>query len=249
MKGEPTEAPIRYDEALRQRLSSNLDDHDVRRHHLDGRRHAAVGIVVIDSDAELHGHDPTELDRLTLIGDAPGPNIDELTGRIDGTAGGAAILLTRRGSRLNAHANQWAFPGGRVDSGETPLEAAFREIEEEVNLTLTTVDLIGQLDDYPTRSGYVITPYVFWAGHGAEPEPNPGEVASVHRVSIRELTRHDSPRFVSIPESNRPVVQLPIGSNLIHAPTGAIIYQFRAVAYDGTPTRVDELEQPVFAWK
>jgi len=45
------------------------------------------------------------------------------------------------------------------------------------------------------------------------------------------------------------VVQVPVGGDLIHAPTGAIMYQSRAVAFDGTETRVDELEQPVFAWK
>ena len=248
MTAQPARAPITYDEHLRDRLAANLARHEVRHHPLDGRRHAAVGVVVIDSDEELHGTDPTEMDRVQLLGNVPGVT-PELTGRIDGTAGGAAILLTRRGSRLNAHANQWAFPGGRIDHGETPLEAAVREISEEVNLSFGPADLLGQLDDYPTRSGYVISPFVFWAGHRAEPEANPEEVASVHRVAMRELIRHDSPRFVSIPESDRPVVQLPIGGDLIHAPTGAIAYQFRAVAYEGLATRVDELEQPVFAWK
>jgi mutator protein MutT len=249
MSDQPAHASIPYDEDLRSRLASNLADHPVRRHRLEGRRHAAVGVVVIDSDADLHGHDPTEFDRASLIRDIPGVDSTDLTGRVDGTAGGAAILLTRRGSRLNAHANQWAFPGGRVDAGETPLEAAVREIAEEINLAVGPAELLGQLDDYPTRSGYVITPFVFWAGHHAEPEANPDEVASIHRVAIRELIRHDSPRFVTIPESDRPVVQMPIGGDLIHAPTGAIIYQFRAVAYEGTITRVDELEQPVFAWR
>ncbi|MGI9597452.1 MAG: hypothetical protein ACR2QK_14910, partial [Acidimicrobiales bacterium] len=57
------------------------------------------------------------------------------------------------------------------------------------------------------------------------------------------------PRFVAIPESDRPVIQVPIGGDLIHAPTGAIIHQFRAVAFDGNDVRVDGYEQPVFAWK
>ena len=124
-----------------------------------------------------------------------------------------------------------------------------REAQEEVGLHLTTDDLLGQLDDYPTRSGYVISPFVFWLSSDLELVANPSEVASVHRISIRELTRPDSPRFVKIPESERPVVQLPIGGDLIHAPTGAVMYQFRAVAYDGDDVRVDELEQPVFAWR
>jgi 8-oxo-dGTP pyrophosphatase MutT (NUDIX family) len=240
---------VTYDDELRARLAANLADHEHRGHPLDGRRHAAVAVVVVDSHAEAHGHDPTTLDRLSLIGNVPGADLSTLTGRVDGTAGGAAFILTRRGSRLNAHANQWALPGGRVDDGETPVEAAIREVEEEIGLGLSADDLLGRLDDYPTRSGYVITPFVFWAGADASPVANPAEVASIHRISLRELARDDSPRFVTIPESERPVIQVPIGGDLIHAPTGAVIYQFRAVAYDGVPIRVDEYEQPVFAWR
>ncbi len=241
------ESTIDFHSDLRNRLAENLDRHPVRRHELDGRRHAAVAVVVIDSDPDLHGDDPTDLDRMQLIGGVPGVDLETLTGRIDGTAGGAAVVLTRRGSRLRAHSNQWALPGGRIDRGETPLEAALRELDEEVGLRLGPDDLLGQLDDYPTRSGYVITPFVFWAPVEAEPVANPDEVASVHRVAIRELCRE--PRFVAIPESERPVIQIPIGGDLIHAPTGAIIHQFRAVAYDGAPVRVDGYEQPVFAWR
>jgi len=240
---------IPFDDALRERLRENLGRHDVRTHPLDGRRHAAIAIVVLDSDAELHGSDETDIDRMRDLSGIPGVDINELTGKVDGTAGGASILLTRRGSRLNAHARQWAFPGGRLDDGEDELTAAMREMAEEVGLSLGPDSLLGRLDDYPTRSGYVMTPFVFWAEAHEEPVANPGEVASIHRVGIHELLRPDSPRFVSIPESDRPVVQVPVGGDLVHAPTGAIMYQFRAVAYDGTSTRVDELEQPVFAWK
>jgi len=150
---------------------------------------------------------------------------------------------------MRAHARQWAFPGGRIDDGETPLQAAIRETSEEIGLTLTDQQLLGRLDDYPTRSGYVMSPFVFWIDDDQEPVANPDEVASVHRIGFDELKRSDSPRFVSIAESDRPVVQIPIGGDLIHAPTGAILYQLRAVGLEGRPVRVDELEQPVFAWK
>ncbi|MFV0525633.1 MAG: NUDIX hydrolase [Acidimicrobiales bacterium] len=233
---------------LRERLAANLARHEIRHHPLDGRRHAAVGVVVIDSDREEHGHDPTEFDRVALVAEIPGVDPGSLTGRVDGTAGGSAVILTRRGSQLNDHANQWALPGGRVDPDESAFEAAVREIREEIGLEVGEADLLGRLDDYPTRSGYVITPFVFWAPEGAEPVGNPDEVASVHRIALRELIRSDSPRFVTIPESDRPVIQIPIGGDLIHAPTGAVLYQFRAVGYDGHPTRVDGFEQPVFAW-
>lgn len=237
-----------FDDALRERLAANLARHDVRRHELAGRRHAAVAVIVIDSDAEVHGSDESDVDRFSDLSGIPGiEGLAHLTGRVDGTAGGAAVLLTRRGSHLAAHARQWALPGGRIDHGETALEAALRETHEEVGMALDPSHLLGQLDDYPTRSGYVITPFVFWCPPGVDPDPNPDEVASVHRIALRELCRE--PRFVQIPESRRPVIQIPIGGDLIHAPTGAVIHQFRAVALDGLAVRVDEFEQPVFAWK
>ena len=90
---------------------------------------------------------------------------------------------------------------------------------------------------------------MFWGGGDPELRPNPDEVASVHRISLRELCRPDSPRFLQIPESERPVVQLPIGGDLVHAPTGAVLYQFRRVAVEGTLERVAHLEQPLFAWR
>src|SRR4051794_34930926 len=69
-------------------------------------------------------------------------------------AGEAALLLTLRASGLRAHSNQWALPGGRCDEGETAVAAALREAEEEIGLRLRPGDVLGQLDDYPTRSGY-----------------------------------------------------------------------------------------------
>ena len=150
---------------------------------------------------------------------------------------------------MRAHAGQWALPGGRLEPGEDAVSGALRELDEELNLTLDPASLLGILDDYPTRSGYVITPVVLWAGGQPEIDAHPGEVRSVHRVAFTELCRPDSPRFVSIPESESPVVQIPIGGDLIHAPTGAVLLQFRRVAIEGVAERVDHYEQPVFAWR
>jgi hypothetical protein len=109
---------------------------------------------------------------------------------------------------------------------------------------------LGLLDDYPTRSGYVITPVVLWGGGELDLRPSPDEVAAAYRVGLQELCRDDSPRFITIPESERPVVQLPLGGNLVHAPTAAVLVQFRWVAIDGRlDTRVHGFEQPVFAWR
>jgi 8-oxo-dGTP pyrophosphatase MutT (NUDIX family) len=179
----------------------------------------------------------------------PGADDYELTGSISGTAGGPAVLLTRRNATLRAHAGQWALPGGRVDEGEEPVDTARRELLEELDLDLPADALLGCLDDYPTRSGYVITPFVFWGGADPAMTPHPDEVLSVHRIAFRELCRPDSPRIETIPESDRPVEQLPVGGDLIHAPTGAVLVQFRWVAIEGRPDRVVDFEQPVFAWR
>ena len=92
---------------------------------------------------------------------------------------GTALLLTLRAAGLRSHSSQWALPGGRCDDGETQVMAALRELHEELGLELGADDVLGLLDDYPTRSGYLITPVVVWAGTSAAMSPNPEEVASV----------------------------------------------------------------------
>ncbi|MDA9526563.1 NUDIX hydrolase [Bradyrhizobium sp. CCBAU 11434] len=159
-----------------------------------------------------------------------------------------AFLLTRRASSLRSHRGQWALPGGRCDAGETPVEAALRELDEELALRLSPDAVLGLLDDYPTRSGYLITPVVVWAAESAAITPNPDEVASVHRIALDTIERDDAFDFTAIPESSRRVIRFHHQMSLIHAPTAALIYQFREVLA-GRKTRVTDLEQPVFAWK
>ncbi len=163
--------------------------------------------------------------------------------------GRACFLLTRRSERLRAHARQWALPGGRIEPGESAEDAARRELAEEVGLTLGPEAVLGVLDDYPTRSGFVITPVVVWGDGAGELTPNPDEVMRVYHVPLDDLEGPEVPILISIPESERPVIQLPILSTLIHAPTAAVIYQMREVVVHGRATRVDHFEQPVWAWR
>jgi 8-oxo-dGTP pyrophosphatase MutT (NUDIX family) len=192
-------------------LTAAVDAFPRREHPLDGRRAAAVAVVVVESE---HG---------------PG------------------VVVTKRSSRLRAHAGQWALPGGRLDAGETYEDAALRELHVELGMLVDAEHVLGRLDDYPTRSGYVITPVVVWAGTDTTMTPNPAEVASAHVVTGEVLDVE--PRFITIPESTAPVIQLPMLGALIHAPTAAVVYQFRELALHGRVVRVDELEQPVFAWR
>jgi 8-oxo-dGTP pyrophosphatase MutT (NUDIX family) len=162
-------------------------------------------------------------------------------------SGTAALLITRRAPRMRAHAGQLALPGGRLEPGETAARGALRELQEEVGLVLGPADVLGLLDDYVTRSGYVMTPVVCWAGDVGEPVGAEAEVAAVHQVPLADLDVE--PRFIAIPESDAPVIQLPLFGRYLHAPTAAIVHQFCQVACRGLVTRVAHFEQPVFAWR
>jgi 8-oxo-dGTP pyrophosphatase MutT (NUDIX family) len=167
----------------------------------------------------------------------------------DDGEGGAALVLTLRAKHLSAHSGQFALPGGRVDAGESAADAALREAHEEIGLDLEEETVLGSLDDYPTRSGYLITPIVVWAPEDAAMRANPAEVAQIYRVHLAELSRPGSPEFVAIPESDQPVIRYPLLGTLIHAPTAAVLYQFMEVAVHGRATKVAHLEQPVWAWR
>jgi len=166
-----------------------------------------------------------------------------LTGR-----GGETLLITRRASTLRSHAGQWALPGGRRDPGESAEDAALRELAEETGLQAEGDAILGLLDDYVTRSGYVITPVVVWGGdQQSSLAGSPGEVSRVYQIPLADLDVE--PETVTIPESDAPVIRLPLLGRYVHAPTAAIIYQFCQVALHGAEQRVAHFDAPVFAWR
>lgn len=161
--------------------------------------------------------------------------------------GSACFLLTRRASTLRNHAGQWALPGGRIEPGEDPERAALRELEEELGLVLDPGDVMGLLDDYPTRSGFVITPVIVWGSQAPELVPHTDEVESAHLVPLAELDKPEVPRLLPGDDPARPIIQIPLLGRFVHAPTAAILYQLREVALHGRATRVAHFDQPPFA--
>ena len=169
---------------------------------------------------------------------------------VDAGDGQAALLLTTRPEGLRRHGGQYALPGGRLAEGETAHQAALRELEEELGLTLDENRIIGDLDDYPTRSGFCITPVVVWGGEAGAIHPDPDEVDQVYRIPLADLMSPDIPHLEPGPDDH-PILSAPLATlgHQVFAPTAAMLYQFREVALLGRDTRVAHYDQPAFAWK
>lgn len=219
---------MQSDDQLRQRIEANLSSFAVRAAGAGGLRAAAVAVAIAEEGSGA---------------DLPGIAVPA------GWSTRACLLLTRRAAGLGSHGGQWALPGGRIDPGETAEQAALREMAEEVGLRLDPGAVLGRLDDFTSRSGYVITPVVVWAGAARELVANPGEVASIHRIPLTEFLRPDAPMLEALAGSEHPVLRMPVGERAIAAPTAAVLYQFREVCLLGRPTRVAHFEQPLFARK
>ena len=163
----------------------------------------------------------------------------------------ACFLLTRRAKVLTRHSGQYALPGGRLEPDESTKTAALRELQEELGLAASTNQVVGQLDDFPTRSGFRITPVVIWLEQDANMALDPNEVEEVFSVPVRDLIHPDVPRLHQISQSPSPVLSIWLESlhEEVFSPTAAILYQFREIALFGRQTRVAHYEQPVFAWR
>jgi len=210
-----------FGDDLRARVAARLEAFPLVRLNRDGLRHAAVAVVIVGG------------------------------GTGDGTGDEGCVLLTRRPVHLNRHSGQFALPGGRLDDGETAIEGALRELHEEMGLKLTEDAVLGRLDDYPTRSGWRISPIVMWGGADPALNPDPNEVARVFHIPLQELDSPALPETTETDAGEHPILSapLPTTGGSVYAPTAAVLYQFREVALRGEATRVSHFDQPQFAWK
>lgn len=155
------------------------------------------------------------------------------------------VLLTKRVVRMR-NPGQWALPGGLIEGEETAGTAALRELAEEAGIRATSTDVIGFLDDFQADSGFLITPAVVVPRNSVRPVRNPAEVHSLHPIPVRRLLDPDLPRWRPQPDGGV-LLQLPLRRGMVvHAPTGALLWQFREVALLGRHTRVAGTAQPPF---
>jgi 8-oxo-dGTP pyrophosphatase MutT (NUDIX family) len=160
---------------------------------------------------------------------------------------GPQVLMIKRAPR-GRNAGQWALPGGRVEAGETLVETALRELAEETGVEAPASAVAGLLDDYVAGTGFVITPVVVLLdAPPARLQRCRREVHSLHRIPLARLCEDDLPRWREMPDGGR-LLQMPLRRNMVvHAPTGALLWQFREVALLGRHTRVSDLDEPEFA--
>jgi 8-oxo-dGTP pyrophosphatase MutT (NUDIX family) len=157
------------------------------------------------------------------------------------------LLITRRAAGLRRHAGQWALPGGSREAGESVPDAALRELREETGVVVPADAVLGVLDDFATRSGFLITPVVVWGGPAGALSRQASEVARMYVIPLADFDQ--PPNLLRIPESTAPVLRLALLGGWVYAPTAAIIHQFCQLALHGLTTRVAHYEQPVFAWR
>ncbi|HEX8660537.1 MAG TPA: CoA pyrophosphatase [Brevundimonas sp.] len=148
---------------------------------------------------------------------------------------GATVLLTRRADSLTSHTGQIAFPGGRLDPGETAVEAALREAMEEVALDPSKVEVLGVGDAYETGTGFLITPVIGWLTEPPQTTPAPAEVAEVFEVPwdfLMDIANHRREAWDREGQPRRWYWAMPYGERYIWGATAGVIRSLHARLYD-----------------
>lgn len=144
------------------------------------------------------------------------------------------LLLLHRPSTMRAHPGQIAFPGGRIDAGETPVQAALREAHEELGIRAADVQVIGTSDLYRTGSGYEITPVIGVIPPDLAIYPNPAEVAQWFEVPVDFVLdpANQKTRTVEYEDNHHSFVEIIWNDgrqdHIIWGVTGAILHNLAA---------------------
>lgn len=151
---------------------------------------------------------------------------------------GATVLLTRRADTLARHTGQIAFPGGRLDPGETAVQAALREADEEVALNPAGVEVLGLSDAYETGTGFLVTPVIGWLETPPVTTPSPDEVAEVFETPwdfLMDAANHRRDFYDIDDGLRRWFWAMPWGERYIWGVTAGILKGLHARLYGDEP--------------
>lgn len=143
------------------------------------------------------------------------------------------VVFTQRTTHLTEHAGQISFPGGRVEPGDqNAASTALREAEEEMGIDRRGVEIIGELPQYTTGTGYRITPVVGWSADPLQYAPDPSEVAEVFEVPAPFLLNPANHRRESAMYKGRmrSYYAIPFGPRYIWGATAGMLITFSRVA-------------------
>jgi 8-oxo-dGTP pyrophosphatase MutT (NUDIX family) len=156
-----------------------------------------------------------------------------LVALFEGGAAGAEVVLTRRSWQLRTHRGEISFPGGRMEPGETAVEAALREAEEEVALDPATATVVGELDHLATVvSRSLIVPVVVTLPGRPVLHPASAEVERVLTVPLAELLREDTyhEERWGTPPLDRPLHFFELDDETVWGATGRMLFQLLEIA-------------------
>jgi 8-oxo-dGTP pyrophosphatase MutT (NUDIX family) len=148
---------------------------------------------------------------------------------------GLTVLLTRRADTLRRHSGQVAFPGGRMDAGETPADAALRESWEEVGLEHRFVRLVGLGDTHETGTGFSITPVVGFIRPGFELKAFDAEVAEIFELPfafLMDATNHQLRSMTASDGVERRFYAMERNGRTVWGATAGIIRALRERLFD-----------------